>query len=123
MGSAGRGAGWRTAPPRAPCPASPPPSGWQPGTPTPSLSRSPGSVRACPVLSLCTVLCTVQAVYAWGGSSFGQCGTGKTVKVARPTRVELAGPARLLGAGYFTSIAVVGETVLVWGANPQVGKS
>ena len=76
-----------------------------------------GPALSCPV----TLYCALQAVYAWGGSSFGQCGTGKTAKVSRPTRVELAGPARLLGAGYFTSIAVVGETVLVWGANPQVG--
>ncbi|XP_053656364.1 uncharacterized protein ca isoform X2 [Cherax quadricarinatus] len=58
-------------------------------------------------------------VYAWGCGTYGQIGNGGIVKVTRPERVPLPGPATHLAAGYFQNIAVTkNHKVYMWGNNP-----
>ncbi|MPC11191.1 Ultraviolet-B receptor UVR8 [Portunus trituberculatus] len=58
-------------------------------------------------------------VYAWGCGTYGQIGNGGIVKVCRPVRVHLPGPATHLTAGYFQNIAVTrSHKVYMWGNNP-----
>ncbi|XP_042235207.1 uncharacterized protein LOC121874922 isoform X2 [Homarus americanus] len=58
-------------------------------------------------------------VYAWGCGTYGQIGNGGIVKVTRPERVPLPGPATHLASGYFQNIAVTkNHKVYMWGNNP-----
>lgn len=58
-------------------------------------------------------------VYAWGCGTYGQIGNGGIVKVTRPEKVPLPGPATHLSAGYFQNIAVTkNHKVYMWGNNP-----
>ncbi|XP_064486952.1 uncharacterized protein LOC135399146 [Ornithodoros turicata] len=60
------------------------------------------------------------AVFTFGCGTFGQLGTGSTVKRSTPQRVKLDEPVRLVTSGYFQVFAVCHSgKVLTWGANPQ----
>lgn len=47
------------------------------------------------------------SVYAWGCGTYGQCGNGGIMKVTRPERVPLPGPATHLAAGYFQNVSLL----------------